>query len=116
MAWKSFGNSSFQGQEWWDEDEDDEEEEEEEELERVGTALISSNLMVTSCSSSLIWIASHCLPLQADCIGCRWFPLNQFCLSVQPMQRQVPLPNVAVHPIPFSNKGAILPTPFTVIG
>jgi hypothetical protein len=29
LAWKSFGNSSLQGQEWWDEDEDDEEEEEE---------------------------------------------------------------------------------------
>ena len=51
MAWKSFGNSSLQGQEWWDEDEDDEEEEEEE-LERAGTALISSNLLVTSCSSN----------------------------------------------------------------
>jgi hypothetical protein len=35
MAWKSFGNSSLQGQEWWDEDEDDEEEEEEEELEML---------------------------------------------------------------------------------
>jgi hypothetical protein len=38
---------------WWDEDEDDEaeeeEEEEEEELERAGTALITSNLLVTSC-------------------------------------------------------------------
>ena len=45
MAWKSFGNSSLQGQEWWDE-------EEEEELERAGTALISSNLLVTSCSSN----------------------------------------------------------------
>jgi hypothetical protein len=53
MAWKSFGNSSLQGQEWWDEDEDyEEEEEEEEELERAGTALISSNLLVTSCSSN----------------------------------------------------------------
>jgi len=50
MAWKSFGNSSLQVEEQWQDDEDDEEEEEE--LERAGTALTSSSLLVTSCSSS----------------------------------------------------------------